>query len=316
MDELIRKILAGHDVTDAEALDAINHKDADELFDGAHEVTVMMAPREFDFCSIINAKSGACPEDCKWCSQSAHYTGEADVYEFVGTEKCLEHARYNEAHGVKRFSIVTSGRSPDPATFNEIIEAVRTIRAGSDIKICASLGLPGRQELQRLKEAGAERYHCNLETAPSHFPAVCTTHTIGDKVSTLKAARDAGMEICSGGIIGMGETREQRVELAFALRDLGINSIPLNILHPIRGTPLENAPLLSEEEILRTVAVFRLIHPTAYLRFAGGRANLSDDAVRKALYIGINAAITGDLLTTAGALIESDKRMVQGAGYL
>lgn len=308
-------VIDGGSLTKDEAVAIVSGLDRDALYEAAHRVTRHFMADKFDTCSIVNAKSGNCSEDCKWCAQSAHHHTRVQLYPLLSTEECLRHATYNRSQGIGRFAMVTSGKRVSDKEIQRIAETVRSIRSQSDIKCCTSMGLLSREQLKVLRDSGVENYHCNIETAPSYFGQLCTTHTIEDKMQTIRAARELGFRICCGGIVGMGETMEQRIEMACFLHDNEVKSIPLNLLHPIPGTPLQDMPRLPEEEWLTTVAIFRLINPQAYLRFSGGRAQLSEETQRKSLYVGINAAIIGDLLTTIGSKVEDDRRLFAEAGY-
>lgn len=303
------RLMQGGEITPQEACELATLADKTALYTLAKEVTDAFAPRTADFCSIINVKSGLCPEDCKWCSQSVHYATKVEKYAFLEKEESLRHALHNESQGVGRFSLVASGRRLSQTELSKAVETYRYLKSKSNIRLCASLGLVRKADLEALKEAGVETYHCNLEAAPSYFGELCTTHTQQQKIETLRWAHEVGMKLCSGGIIGMGETMEQRIELAFTLKELPLFSIPINLLHPIPGTPLAGTPKLTDEEILTTIALFRLIHPTKYLRFSGGRMLMSRELQEQAITIGINAAIVGDLLTTIGSSVAEDKAL-------
>lgn len=315
IDEIKSRILAGGEITEEEAYQLIETDNRESLYQAAEEITRHFGKPEFNPCSIINARAGKCSEDCKWCAQSSHYATGADVHGIVSSEQVLDQATYDERKGVKRFCQVTSGRGLSADSLRRICDNYRALRRNTNLFLCGSLGLLDDDQLQQLWDAGMRRLHCNLEAAPSYFDKLCTTHTIDDKLKTLRSARRIGFELCSGGIIGMGETARQRVELALKLREIKPDSIPINILSPIKGTPLADTPAISDDDILTTIAVFRFVHPHAELRFAGGRKRLSRETQLKALHIGINAAVVGDLLTTVGSRIDEDRQLAKDAGY-
>ena len=287
-----------------------------ELRARAHEVTERCVEKRFDFCSIINARSGRCSENCKWCAQSAHWKTGSETYGWVGTDACVKAAREAAANGADRIGIVTSGRCLSHDDVENVCAALREMRrAVPEISLCASLGLLSEDDLAKLKAAGLQRVHCNIETAPSRFPALCTTHTFADKLVTLRGAKRLGFQICCGGIIGMGETDEQLVEFAFTLKDIAPDSIPVNVLHPIAGTPLGEQGVLDPERVVDSVALLRLVNPSTPLRFAGGRRDMSDETAAKCIYVGMSAGIAGPLLTTPGADFDDDRELALRAGY-
>lgn len=315
VNELKEKVLNGYPLSYEDGLALTEVENKAVLYQAADEIRQFFCGNRLDLCSITNAKSGKCPENCNWCSQSAYYKTNIEEYEVVDRKSTVNDAVTNFNKGVSSHSLVTSGRRVFDKTLDQLIPIYKEIKEKCDIHLCASMGLIDKAQLKRLKdEVGIAHYHCNLETAPSYFQEVVTTHTQEEKIITIKAAKELGIKICSGGIIGMGEQKHHRVELACALRDLEVLSIPINILTPVPGTPLENATPLSEEEILTTIAVFRFINPKANLRFAGGRLQIKHFQ-DKALRAGISAALTGDYLTTTGSNMEEDIRDFKAAGF-
>lgn len=314
LNSVLGRSLEGIPATVDEALLLNERYTTDELCDAADEVRRRWCGDKIDTCSIINARSGHCTEDCKWCAQSArHHTG-INEYEFVAEKDAVEMAEYNSERGVERFSLVTSGRKVSPADLDRFCEIYRKIAQKTQICMCASMGLLSLEQMRRLKAVGVRRYHCNLETSSDFFPELCSTHSHEDKLRTIAAAREAGLEICSGGIIGMGENMRQRLTLVSEAREAGAVSVPVNILSPIKGTALENTPLIGEDEIARSVALMRFVAPKVTLRFAGGRARLSKEITERIFQGGMNGSMIGDLLTTIGNRIDEDYAMFDRLG--
>lgn len=314
IEELKKRVLAGEQINRAEAL-RLAEAPLKELTEAADEIRTRFCGRTFDLCTIINGKCGRCSEDCKYCAQSVHYhTACTGAYELLRAEKLVEQAKYNAEQGVLRYSIVTSGKRLSDREVDAVCESIREIRAQVGILVCVSFGLLSERQFEKLKRAGASRVHCNLETSERYFPQVCTTHTYRDKIETLKAAIRAGLEVCSGGIIGLGETMEDRIDMVLTARELGVKSIPVNLLNPIPGTPYEHNPVLTNEELCRTATVFRFLIPDASIRLAGGRG-LVEDKGEKCFKSGANAAISGDMLTTAGITVQTDMELLKNIGY-
>lgn len=309
--KLAQEIIDGRRLTREDDLSVFLDWDLKELCEGADRIRAHFVGNRVDLCAIINGRSGRCPEDCKYCAQSAHHHTDCQVYGFLPEEQILETCKLHEREGVDRFSIVTSGRALTGEEFDRAVHAYETMNRECRIGLCASMGFLDEAQLHRLHEAGVTSYHHNIETSRRHFPNICTTHTYDQKIETLKKVKAEGMCACSGGIIGMGETWEDRLDMALSLAELEIDSIPINALMPIKGTPLEHLPQLSEDEILRTIALFRYINPTANIRLAAGRALLTNDG-ELAFQSGASASITGNMLTTAAcATIRSDRQMLK-----
>ncbi|MEG0133891.1 MAG: biotin synthase BioB [Clostridium sp.] len=313
INEMKEKVLAG---TAIEALEAekLFEEPLEELCAAANQIREYYCGNTFDICTIINAKSGRCSEDCKYCAQSAHYNTSCTEYPLLSKEEIVEGAKYNADRGILRYSLVTSGKRISDKEVDTICQVVREIKQGISIRVCGSFGLLDEEQYHKLYNAGLTRIHNNLETSKSYFTNMCTTHTFKDKVTAIKHAQSAGMTVCSGGIFGIGETVRDRVELALSLRELGVKSIPVNLLNPVEGTPYEHNKPLSQEEMERTVAVYRFMLPDAFIRLAGGRGLLPDKG-RGCFLAGANAAISGDMLTTAGISIEADLNMINELGF-
>ena len=311
---LAQEIISGRRITRDDDLSVFLNCDLKELCEGADLIRAHFVGDRVDLCSIINGRSGKCPEDCKYCAQSAHHHTQCEVYDFLPQEKIMEACKLNEAEGVHRFSIVTAGKRLSGDEFQKAIDAYKAMNSECNIELCASMGFLSAEQLHELHEAGVTSYHHNIETSKRNFPNICTTHTYEQKIETLKMVKAEGMYVCSGGIIGMGETWEDRLDMAISLSELEVDSIPINALMPIKGTPLEGLERLCEDDILRTIAFFRYINPKAEIRLAAGRALLTNDG-EIAFKSGASATITGDMLTTvACATIRSDRQMLNDIG--
>ena len=283
----------------------------DELLNEAKKYTF----EEFEFCSLISARTGKCSQDCKYCAQSTRYNTNIETNPLVSVEEVKKAALESKENGAVNFAIVTSGKTPDEAKdFHILLEMIKAINE-LGINSCASIGILNDEQALELKKAGLVRFHHNINTCESYHNSICTTHTYQDRINTVNAVKKAGLELCCGVILGMGETVEQRIEMALELAEINPNSIPVNILTPIKGTPFENyGDKIDEENIIRTIAVFKIANPNASIRLAGGKkARLSEETLDILMKNCVDSAIVGNYLTTTGFSVEEDKLKVKKA---
>ncbi|MDO9265136.1 MAG: biotin synthase BioB [Desulfosalsimonadaceae bacterium] len=295
---------------EALALTRISGGDMVDLLACAHKITAACLPENIFTCTIINAKSGMCSQDCAFCAQSAHHKTNVRIYPLMDETEMIMQAMAMAEAGATYFSMVTSGERLSNPEIDVICAATSEIKRKTSLTVCGSLGLLTQEQAERLKTSGMTNYHHNLETAESFFPHICTTHTYAADIETLKAATSSGMHACSGGILGLGESWDQRVELAFTLKSLGVHRIPINFLHPIPGTRLEHQPLLSPMDALKAIALFRFIHPKTDITICGGREHTLKDYQSWIFMAGANGVMIGNYLTTQGRDIGMDLEMI------
>lgn len=312
---LTKKVLEGGRLNADDDLMSLVTAELQELTEGADLIRRKFCGSAANLCSIINGRGGRCSEDCRFCAQSARYHTDCREYGVPDPDTILEDGRRVAGHKVNRYSIVTAGRTLEGKDLEQLLAIYRMLREQfPELTLCASHGLMTEEDLKKLKEAGVSVYHANLETSEHYFPKICTTHSYADKLEEIRRARAAGLSVCSGGIFGMGESWQDRIDMALLLSELKIQSIPMNFLIPIPGTPLETQTPLTPEEILRIVAIFRHINPDAWIRIAAGRSRFQDGGA--ALFVsGANATLTGDMLTTVGNNTEQDRAMLTGLNY-
>lgn len=283
----------------------------DELISLAGSVRKKHIGSRLELCGIFNARCGLCGEDCKFCAQSSRYNTAINAYPMKGVSEIVRAAESAKAMGVGRFGIVTSGNRLDGEEIERVVQVVHTIKNKVGIGICGSLGALDLDQLRRLKRAGMTRYHHNIETSRNFYPKIVTTHSFDERISTIAAAKDAGMEVCSGGIIGMGETWQDRIDMARTLKDLKVDSVPLNVLIPIKGTPLGQINAISPDDVLRTIAVFRIILEDKTIKMAAGREAVLEDRQLTGFLAGANGMIIGGYLTVKGAELEDDYDLIE-----
>jgi len=304
-------------ISKTEALRLIGLEDRQDLLHLvalAHEITQWGQGNKIDLCSLINAKSGSCAEDCAFCAQSVHYNTNINTYPLLEPEVILQAAHRAEQEKVDHFCIVTSGKRVTDKEFEQILGILHEIKKTTKLEVDCSLGLLPKDHLLELKKIGISRYNHNLETSKDFFPKICTTHTYQDRLNTVMDILEVGLEACCGGIIGMGETWEDRLELAFSLRDLNISCVTINILNPRPGTPLAHRSPIPPWEIIKTIAIFRLILPRSIIKLAGGRERNLRDMQVLGLLAGANGIIVGGYLTTLGRPLEQDLQMISDLG--
>lgn len=270
---------------------------------------------EVEFCSIINARSGKCSQNCRYCAQSSHYNTDIESFPLIDVETVVKAAHDSVNNGANRVAIVTSGKTPDESDFDTMLDMIKALNK-EGIKSCASIGILNEEQAQKLAEAGLVRFHHNINTCKSYHPQICTTHTYEDRLNTTKLVKKYGMELCCGVILGMGESVEQRVEMAMELAEINPESIPVNILTPIKNTPFENyGDKIDEENVLRTLAIFKIACPNASIRIAGGKkARLSEETIEKAFKYCVDSTIVGNYLTTTGFSPKDDEKLIAKIG--
>jgi len=320
VDDAVARVLDGERLDRRDGL-ALVAQPVDELAAGADVVRSRLGDGTVDACSIVNAKAGNCAEDCGFCAQSVHFDTGIDNYDFLGPKKILEAAKRAERDGSQRFGIVLAekgvSKAQRPEEWEEVLEAVRLVRDETDVAVDASLGILTEEEAAILAEEGVNHYNHNIETSPRYFPEIVRTHSFEDRVATLEVAKEAGMDLCAGVILGMGESPTDRVDAAMALQDIGVSSLPVNVINPVEGTPLaeRGLPDITTEAVIKTVAVYRLLHPGARVRLTGGReVNLDTESQVAALEAGADGILTGDYLTTEGQSPADDIEIVERAG--
>lgn len=317
-DKLTDRAIKKKNITeeDARALWEEGKKDPFTLMACASKIREHFKGNRINLCGIVNAKSGVCQENCRFCAQSAHHHTNAPVYPLMSAEEIGQKGRIAKENGAHMFSIVTSGTRVATVEEWETIYRAIGILNSSAIRPCASLGMLDERTAADLKKAGLYRYHHNLETSRSFFDNICSTHDYEEDIETVRVARNAGLTVCSGGIIGLGETMEHRIEMAMTLKELDVDSVPINILNAIPGTPLENIPPLAPVEILLTVSIYRFILPARDIRLCGGKEKNLRQLLPLAIVAGCNSLMTGDYLTTLGRDTASDLEMIRDLGMV